>query len=123
MMNISITVTRPESTSTRGTSAKLEIAVDEYRDDEGIDGGDGRGLGRREHAAVDAADHDDDQQQAPHRLAEQCETLAPGDLRLARQIHDARGNVDRHHQQAPSMMPGMTPAMNSRPTEVSVAAA
>ena len=55
MMNISITVTRPESTSTRGTSGDAQVAIDEDGDDEGVDRRHRGRLGRREDAAVDAA--------------------------------------------------------------------
>ena len=60
------------------------VLVNEHRDDEGIDRAHRSGLGRRECARVDAAEHDDDQQQAPYRLAERGEALAPARLRHAR---------------------------------------
>ena len=63
-----------------------QVLVDEHGDDEGIDGGHGGGFGRREDAGVDAAHDDDDQQQAPDRLAEGLPALAPGRFRLTRVV-------------------------------------
>ena len=94
---------------------------DEHGDDEGIDGAHRRRLGRREHAGIDAAHHDDDQEQAPDRLAEGIEALSPGRLRLAR-IVELLGAVPGHAaERCRQQQTGMTPAMNRAPTEVLVA--
>lgn len=48
--------------------APVELAVDEEADEQAVDRGDDGRLGRREHAAVDAAQHDDRREQRPARL-------------------------------------------------------
>ena len=56
--------------------AELQFLVDEHGDEEGVDRGDRGGFRRREDAAIDAAEHDRDQQQAPDALAERVHLLA-----------------------------------------------
>ena len=78
---------------------RAHVLVDEVRDDEGVDGGDGGRFGRREDAAIDAAQDDHDQQQAPAGVKE----TGDGDLPkpgpgLGRQVLDLGGDVDADHQ-------------------------
>ena len=49
--------------------APAELAENEGGDETGIDAGDGGGLGRREHAAIDAAEDDDRGAQRPQAAA------------------------------------------------------
>jgi hypothetical protein len=60
-----------------GHVLQAHVLVDEHRDDEGVHRAHGRRLGGREDAGVDAAHHDDDQQQAPDRFAEGLASARP----------------------------------------------
>src|SRR5262249_11369971 len=48
--------------------APLDVAVDEHRDEEGVNTGDRSGFGRREDAGQDAAEDDRDRNHAPDRI-------------------------------------------------------
>ena len=56
---------------------EAQIAIDEHRDEESINRADCGRLRRREHAGIDAPEDQEYQQQAPDRVAEGGEPLAP----------------------------------------------
>ena len=56
--------------STAWYFGELQSFVDEDGDDEGIDGGHGGGFGRGEETRIDAAEHQENQQQPPNTFAE-----------------------------------------------------
>ena len=78
---------------------EADVAVDEDSDEKRVHGRHRRGFGRREDAAVDAAEDDDDQHQPPERLAPGDDDVAQRGARLLGQVEHARAHVDRHHQQ------------------------
>ena len=63
--------------------APFVVAIDEHRDDEGVDAGDRRRFRRREDAAQDAAEDDEDGEQAPERLDARSSAPARGRIGLA----------------------------------------
>ena len=99
MMKSSITVTLALSTSTCGMSTNFRPIRDRRTaPTRRRDGGDRRRLGRGEDAAIDAAQDDHEQQQAPDRLRPDRQHLAPGG-RAAGAADSERGrDVDRDHE-------------------------
>ena len=113
-----------ESSSTFGTCSQRHVLVDEDGDEEGVDRAHRRGLGGREDAAVDAADHDDDQQQPPDAFAEGAQPLRPrAPSAGAGSRSCAPGTRSSCPASSRARRPGSTPAMKSWPTDVLVATA
>ena len=107
MMNISIAVIFGRIRDHARHVAHAHVAIDEHRDEERIGGGHGRGLRRREDAAVDAAqdDHDEEQSPRPPR-GPRLQHRAPIGARLARQIEPPREDRNGHHEHARQHQPG-----------------
>ena len=81
-----------------GHVGELELLVHEHRDEEGVDRGDGGGFRRREQARIDAAEHEQDEEQSPEALAKRAPALAPAGAGHAR-IIVAPGAIPRRRAQ------------------------
>ena len=82
--------------------ADAQVAIDEHRRDERIDGTHGRRLGRREDAAVDPAHHDRDEQEPPEGFAEARPDLAgrrAGQRRKAPPLRRDERHAHQHQRQ------------------------
>jgi hypothetical protein len=98
------------------------------RDDEGDEGAGRARFGRRHDAAIDAAEHDRDQQRERAELVDHGEhrhgRLVGGDVGREGALADEARRDQRHHQdrrdeRADSSRPGTIPAMNMSPTDCS----
>ena len=115
-------ITMPTVRTTRADQlrqiAPFAVAIDEHRDQEGVDAGDRGGFGRREHAGQDAAENDHDRDHAPDRVERDLERLAERDHFAFREIVAMRDDEHEDDQRQPSSSAGMMPAMNRWATEI-----
>ena len=77
---------------------RAHVPVDEDSNEERVDSGNGSGFRWREHAAIDPADDDDDQEQAPSGFLAAIENFLEPFPGLSREIAAARDEIDRTHQ-------------------------
>ena len=76
------------------SSAKSDLAIDGHGNEQRIDHRDAGGLGRREHAAVNAAENNDDGADRPARLLGRGPDILPA--RRRRQRHHFDPRIDHH---------------------------
>ncbi len=81
--------------------APLDVAVDEHRDEEGIDTGDRSGFGRREDAGQDAAEDDRDRDHAPDRIDGDLDGLAERHDLASREFVSVRDDQNKNDQRQP----------------------
>ncbi len=90
-------------------SQRPHVTIYEHRNQEGIDRRHRRRLGRCEDTAVNTAQNNDHQEQAPSRITRRPKNLAPAKPFAFRQVLDPRPNVNRNHQHTASQQPRNNP--------------
>ncbi len=86
--------------------AEAERAIEAHRQQQGVGRGDGRRLGRRDGARIDAAQQDHRQEQGRERVADGRQELGARDRLLDRKIAPLRDEMDQHHQHRPHEQAG-----------------